>query len=202
MFVGWVPKVERPRHPDLARSQPVRLVSKVRLKSHPCVVDPGLGPVRSPQERRGQRHHWPGKWLSICKQQTQVSETKGDVTGVYAYETSAGSRWRFVYRQSDDRLTTRRGFRSRSTATTACPIAVEEIRRGEVRSTPDTFDEFWAKLLETKRPYVTAGTPQDNTTHAGAHGCCRGSANSASPRSTRTASATGSLSPDPPIDRG
>lgn len=30
--------------------------------------------------------------------------------GVYRYETTEGTRWRFVYRQSDGRLTTRRGF--------------------------------------------------------------------------------------------
>ena len=53
--------------------------------------------------------------------------------------------------------TTRRGFRSGNAAMSARGIAVEEVRRGEVRPTADTFGEFWAKLLETKRPYVVMG---------------------------------------------
>ncbi|MDA0161340.1 hypothetical protein OM076_13765 [Solirubrobacter ginsenosidimutans] len=89
----------------------------------------------------------------------------GDQSGVYAYATSAGTRWRFVYRQSDGRLTTRRGFTSRSAALTARGIALEEVRRGEIRATPDTFGEFWKKLLEAKRPYITPGTLQDYATH-------------------------------------
>jgi integrase len=39
------------------------------------------------------------------------------------------------------------------------------VRRGEVRATYDTFGEFWEKLLEAKRPYVTPDTLQDYTTH-------------------------------------
>jgi integrase len=44
-------------------------------------------------------------------------------------------------------------------------IAVEQVRRGEVRATSETFAEFWAKVLEAKRPYVTAGTLQDYRMH-------------------------------------
>src|SRR5918995_2457190 len=36
--------------------------------------------------------------------------------GVYAYETGAGPRWRFVFRQSLGSLTTPRGFESRCAA--------------------------------------------------------------------------------------
>jgi hypothetical protein len=88
-----------------------------------------------------------------------------DQGGVYAYTTSEGTRWRFVYRQSDGRLTTRRGFTSRTAAITARSAPIEEVRRGEVRATRDTFGEFWIKLLEDKRPYITPGTLQDYTTH-------------------------------------
>lgn len=85
--------------------------------------------------------------------------------GVYTYETTDGTRWRYLFRQSDGRLTSRRGFTSRSAALSARAIAVEQVRRGEVRATRDTFGEFWARVLEAKRPYVTAGTLQDYTTH-------------------------------------
>ncbi len=42
--------------------------------------------------------------------------------------------------------------------------AVERVRRGEVRVSRETFAEFWASVLEAKRPYVTAGTLQDYAT--------------------------------------
>ncbi|MDA0161252.1 site-specific integrase [Solirubrobacter ginsenosidimutans] len=85
--------------------------------------------------------------------------------GVYPYETSDGRRWRFVFRQSDGGLTTRRGFTSRTAATTARGRAIEEVRRGEVRVNRDEFAVFWAALLEAKHPYITPGTLQDYTTH-------------------------------------
>jgi len=89
----------------------------------------------------------------------------GDQAGVYAYDTSEGTRWRFAFRQSDRRLTTRRGFASRRAATIARNTAVEEVRRGEVIVHRDTFRAFWDQLLTDKPPYVTAGTLQDYTTH-------------------------------------
>ena len=83
------------------------------------------------------------------------SEPSGD--GVYAYATGAGTRWRFVFRQSDGSLTTRRGFASRRAAVAARRTAVGQVRRGEVRASRETFAEFWSAVLEAKRPYVTAG---------------------------------------------
>jgi hypothetical protein len=57
--------------------------------------------------------------------------TEGPVgDGVYSYSTSAGRRWRFVFRQSDRSLTTRRGFTSRAAAQAARAAAVEEVRHG------------------------------------------------------------------------
>lgn len=85
-------------------------------------------------------------------------------SGVYACETDEGTRWRFVFRQSDGRLTTR-GFTSPAAAVTARSATVEEVRRGEVPATRDTFRTFWAKVLEGKRPYVTPRTLQDYETH-------------------------------------
>ena len=96
---------------------------------------------------------------------SRVDAVAADQGGVYAYATSEGTRWRFVYRQSDGRLTTRRGFTSRTAAIAARSSAIEDVRRGEIRATRDTFHEFWAKLLADKRPYVTAGTLTDYTTH-------------------------------------
>jgi hypothetical protein len=79
-----------------------------------------------------------------------------------------------VYRQSDGRLTSRRGLASRSAAVAARAIAVEQVRRGEVRATNDTFGEFWTKHLEAKRPYVTPARSR-TTGRRASSGCCRGS---------------------------
>src|SRR4051812_21412185 len=48
---------------------------------------------------------------------------------------------------------------SRFAAVTARAIAIEGVRCGDVRATRDTFGEFWAKVLEAKRPYVTEPRP-------------------------------------------
>jgi hypothetical protein len=66
-----------------------------------------------------------------------------DGGGVYAYKTSEGRRWRFVFRQSDRSLTTRRGYTSRTAAQAARAAAIEEVRRGEVVVSRGTFTEFW-----------------------------------------------------------
>ena len=47
------------------------------------------------------------------------SSSGGRGDGVYAYDTSAGVRYRFVFRQHDGTLSTRRGFTSRHAAVTA-----------------------------------------------------------------------------------
>lgn len=95
---------------------------------------------------------------------TSAARYEPDGGGVYTYATAAGTRWRFVFRQSDGSLTTRRGFSSRSAAVTARRTAIEQVRRGEVRASRETFAGFWASVLEAKRPYVTAGTLQDYAT--------------------------------------
>jgi integrase len=89
-----------------------------------------------------------------------------DGSGVYAYATTAGPRWRLLYRQSDGTLTTRRGFASRAAAVAARATAVEAVRRGQLKVVSRaTFAECWSTFLALKRPYVTAGTLQDYDTH-------------------------------------
>ena len=85
--------------------------------------------------------------------------------GIYAYETRAGTRFRFVFRQSDGALSTRRGFTSRRAAATARRRLVESIERGEVKVARETFETFWLRLLEEKRPYMTRGSAEDFQAH-------------------------------------
>ena len=91
------------------------------------------------------------------------SAAAGD--GIYAYETRAGTRFRFVFRQSDGTLSTRRGFTSRRAAATARRRLVESIERGEVKVARETFEAFWLRLLEEKRPYMTKGSAEDFEAH-------------------------------------
>ena len=85
--------------------------------------------------------------------------------GIYPYGTRAGVRFRFVFRQSDGTMSSRRGFTSRRAAADARRRIVESIERGEVKVARETFGAFWRRLLEERRPYLTAGSYADFATH-------------------------------------
>ncbi len=78
--------------------------------------------------------------------------------GVYSYRTAAGVRWRFVYRRSDGTQTTKRGFASARAARDARRRLIEQVERGEVRHTKETFGGYWERWLARRRPYLEAGT--------------------------------------------
>jgi hypothetical protein len=84
---------------------------------------------------------------------------------IYAYSTKAGVQYRFAFRQSDGTLSSRRGFASRRAAATARRRLVESIERGEVKVARDTFETFWLRWLEERRPYMTKGSFEDFQTH-------------------------------------
>jgi integrase len=86
------------------------------------------------------------------------AKAAGRGTGVYSYRTSAGTRWRFVARRSDGTQTTKRGFRSERAARDARRRLVEQIERGEVRHTNETFEQHWSRWIERRRPYLEANT--------------------------------------------
>jgi len=62
--------------------------------------------------------------------------------GVYSYVTTDGLRWRFVYRRSDGTQTKRRGLASERAARDARRRLVEQVERGEVRHTKETFGAY------------------------------------------------------------
>lgn len=78
--------------------------------------------------------------------------------GVYAYRTTDGVRWRFVYRRSDGTQTSKRGFASERAAREARRRLIERVERGEVRHTKETFGGYWARWLSRRRPYLEPGT--------------------------------------------
>ncbi len=81
---------------------------------------------------------------------------RGD--GVYAYRTASGPRWRYIVRRSDGTQTTKRGFLSEKAARDARRRVVEQIERGEVRHTKETFEQYWSRWIERRRPYLEANT--------------------------------------------
>ena len=78
--------------------------------------------------------------------------------GVYSYRTGDGARWRFVYRRSDGTQTTKRGFASERAASDARRRLIEQVERGEVRHTRETFGGYWQRWLARRRPYLETGT--------------------------------------------
>jgi integrase len=85
--------------------------------------------------------------------------------GVYPYATRAGVRFRFMFRQSDGTVSSRRGFTSRRAAATARRHMIESIERGEIKVARTTFGAFWSELLEERRPYLTAGSYVETEIH-------------------------------------
>lgn len=79
---------------------------------------------------------------------------RGAKGSVYAYETTAGTRWRYVVRRSDGKQTSKRGFTSQRAAHAAYRRAVEQIDRGELLHTDETFGSWWATWLRRRRPYL------------------------------------------------
>jgi integrase len=84
--------------------------------------------------------------------------THGRSGGVYSYRTSRGYRWRFVYRRSDGTQTSKRGFASERAARDARRRLIEQVERGEVRHTRETFGDYWDRWLRRRRPYLEPGT--------------------------------------------
>jgi integrase len=78
----------------------------------------------------------------------------GQSGGVYPYETSSGTKWRYVVRRSDGTATSKRGFSSESAARTARRRITERKERGEVLHTNRTFGNWWNAWLRQRRPYL------------------------------------------------
>jgi hypothetical protein len=107
--------------------------------------------------------------------------------GVYPYETGRGIRWRFVYRRSDGTQTSKRGFASERAARDARRRLIEQVERGEVRHTKETFADYWERWLARASP-TSNRAPGLGTRSTAARSCCPPSAGDPldSCRSTRS----------------
>ena len=71
------------------------------------------------------------------------------------------SRWgqaKSSFSRSDGTKTTKRGFSSQRAARDARRRLVEQVERGEVRHTKETFGAYWSRWLTHRRPYLEPGT--------------------------------------------
>ena len=96
----------------------------------------------------------------LARQEASAPEPSPGASGdgVYAYSTNAGVRYRFVFRQSDGTLSSRRGFRSRQAAAAARRNVVASVDRREITVCREDFADFWDRFVADKRPYLTPGS--------------------------------------------
>jgi integrase len=82
-------------------------------------------------------------------------------SGVSAYATRQGVRWRVALPQSDGSLTTRRGYPTREAACRAR----EQLVVTPAPAAEASFARYWQAWLADKRAYVTDGAHEDLETH-------------------------------------
>jgi integrase len=78
----------------------------------------------------------------------------GSKNSVYSYETTQGTRWRYVFRRTDGKQSSKRGFSSQSAAREALGKLQQQIERGEVRHSSETFGTWWETWLRRRQPYL------------------------------------------------
>jgi integrase len=94
-----------------------------------------------------------------------TGKTGSSTPNIYSYETSEGTRWRYSYRDSRGRLSTKRGFLTERAAARDREERMGRVRQGTVVVSRMTFGEFFPEWLRRRRPYVTAGTWADYEVH-------------------------------------
>jgi integrase len=137
------------------RQRARRFSSEAEADEFDALVNPD---GRGAQRRRRSR-------ASVVARVSRIDAEQDRRDGVYPYPTKGGVRWRFVYRQSDGSLSSRRGFTSRTAAATARRKLVESVERGEITVCRETFGAFWERFVAARRPYMTAGSHLDLVTH-------------------------------------
>jgi integrase len=78
----------------------------------------------------------------------------GSKGNVYSYGTAHGARWRYVFRRTDGKQTSKRGFASEKAARDALRRLLEQIERGEIKHTEETFATWWGRWLRRRKPYL------------------------------------------------
>jgi hypothetical protein len=152
----------------------------------------------------GPMHPTPPDAAVVAQLRTELNELRdavarasGDASavasaaGVYPYETSAGTRWRFAFRQSDGSLSNRRGFASPRAAATAKRRLEESIVAARSRS-PATRSRCGGRRSFPTGATTSARARSRTRRPTGASGCCRSSAGFGLTGSTSRSCASGS----------
>jgi integrase len=92
--------------------------------------------------------------LDTSPSERDARTARGSKGGVYSYETRRGTRWRYVLRRSDGKQTSKRGFTSQRAARNAYRRLVEQMERGELRHTDESFGSWWETWLRRRKPYL------------------------------------------------
>jgi hypothetical protein len=90
---------------------------------------------------------------------------RSSTPNVYPYETAAGVRWRYSYRDSRGRPSSKRGFASERAAARDRERIVARVRDGGLYVSRITFGEFFPQWLRGRRPYLVSGTWADYEVH-------------------------------------
>lgn len=94
---------------------------------------------------------------------TRVWPSQFDTVFV-ACPPSDGTRWRYSYRDSRGRRSSRRSFATERAAARDREQRMGRVRQAVVYVSRMTFGEFFPAWLRTRRPYLTAGTWADYLT--------------------------------------
>ena len=90
---------------------------------------------------------------------------RSSTPNVYPYETAAGLRWRYTYRDSRGSSSTKRGFASERAAARDREQTVARVRGRGLYVSRLTFAEFFPDWLRARKPYLATGTWSDYEIH-------------------------------------
>lgn len=94
-----------------------------------------------------------------------ASRTTANQGSIYAYETRAGTRYRFTLRDPAGRQTTRRGFTTRAEARRERERLMGKVHAGELRVSRETLAGYWERYLTARKPYLEEGSWIDYRNH-------------------------------------
>jgi integrase len=94
-----------------------------------------------------------------------VPQASSSVPNVYPYETVAGIRWRYTFRDSRGRLSTKRGFKSKRGALRHRQRLMGQVYQDGVYITREAFAAFFQGWLRERKPYVAPGTWEGYEVH-------------------------------------
>src|SRR4051794_12088416 len=90
---------------------------------------------------------------------------RGTKGSVYRYETKAGTRWCFSYRDSAGRQAMKRGFTSARAARKERERLMGRVHAGQVRVSRESLTGWWERWLAEHRPYIEPGSWADYRRH-------------------------------------